>query len=401
MDFLNSIPASYGRFARQLGFDRLIPLAHEYAQALRNLDYPEMIRTTNELVDIRDAICKEWIRLYLMARPKRSWWKSWFFNHNPIPSIKNRWRFANSIYSRINGNLRKPLYVVLLEFLGRYAEDDAKRTSLYTIEPISDLVKAARLVGLAAMPVGAGGPGSNVMLISAQGRHDLRMFLDEQHVPERPMPDSTGKLNRRRIPFKIGGPARYNGFSSPALAALDVKLPDEPSEKFYNQKTGEFTDEIPTDPKQSPPSKGGGLASAAGLFPAAIVAFMGLGWGRPTPMSLKADRVVDQSVETGRDALYNRSALILIPPVITEADFNRMVQDGMRHTQPVYVVEDGTWMHGRLQRLAQMSPQIRIVAAGQGKSVFHAAVSPGIYEVQPPALEDLLKTSLRHAKSWS
>jgi hypothetical protein len=156
--------------------------------------------------------------------------------------------------------------------------------SLYTLGPIGALADKAKAVGdIAIMPLGAGGPGANLMAITSKGSGGIKYLseflanVDTEQGRETGGGGSAGGITRMdpavarditsgkvdgrvkgwmpftvsdapyRVHWSMSGPAGWDRSLKARAAALsDAMLravPKPPQSKWYDQKTGAFTDE--------------------------------------------------------------------------------------------------------------------------------------------------------------
>jgi hypothetical protein len=66
------------------------------------------------------------------------------------------------------------------EFENEGRLEELREVSLYSSGPIGELIKNAREAGIAIMPLGAGGPGANLIAVSSKGQKHLTEFMESQ-----------------------------------------------------------------------------------------------------------------------------------------------------------------------------------------------------------------------------
>jgi len=201
-----------------------IGLTARYNKALMEGDWEEVVRVVNRYVEIRDEICKRWLDLAIRATKGEE-----------VPEYAHKYarRFKED--------------EVLQQFYRKHG-DKLSEISLYTYEPISNLVEAARRDGhIAIMPLGAGGPGANLIAISSKGKEHLRGFLEGNRLSEftdeseiRQVMTGPGEnILRGWIPFKIGTePITLKGFEG-------LEEPAQPTQVNYNQRKSKFQEKNP------------------------------------------------------------------------------------------------------------------------------------------------------------
>ena len=199
-------------------------LAARYTHALKVGDAKTMVETINRYVDIRNELCLRWTNLMLDAKEGK-----------PVPSYAHK--YSDKVFDESNSD-----YQVLRDMYKTHGED-LRKMSLYTLNPISDLVDAARKEGIAIMPLGAGGPGANLIAVSAKGSEHIKEFLQKEGLSElttaeaRNIIRDTGTL-KGFMPFKAGrDPMRFNGFEKlglqkPAINAIETLKQTQESESL-------------------------------------------------------------------------------------------------------------------------------------------------------------------------
>ncbi|MCX5666748.1 MAG: ROK family protein, partial [Candidatus Omnitrophica bacterium] len=203
-----------------------LALAARYTQALRDKDFKTAVEVINKYVDTRDKLCLRWMNLMLDARAKIN-----------VPEYAKR--YADDVFNSTNPRYND--YETIRETLKKKGENFLRTTSLYTLEPIAGLVKKARTQGIAIMPLGAGGPGANLIAISSVGLKHLKDFLESEGVTE--LNDAAARavihgdgLLKGYIPFKVGKePVEFSGF-----ADIGLSKPEKPAASGYDQASGKI-----------------------------------------------------------------------------------------------------------------------------------------------------------------
>ncbi|MDP3790372.1 MAG: hypothetical protein Q8R48_08250, partial [Candidatus Omnitrophota bacterium] len=209
-----------------VGFElhsRKLALADKYIKALMAKDMATVVDVINEYVDIRDELQRRWFTLALMPDGER-------------PSYADKYKVALETDE------------VLMAYYAEYGYG-VRNISPYS-DSAKDLIQAARAEGIAIMPLGAGGPGANMIAISSEP-DVLRNFLEIQDLSELNEPDAqaiihgTGTL-KGYMPFKIGRePVQITGFGD-----LGIASPSKPIPHIYNEISGEFDSTAPFILKQ-------------------------------------------------------------------------------------------------------------------------------------------------------
>gem|GEM_PF-2139710 len=182
-------------------------LAANYTQALRRGDFETVINVVNRYVDIRDALCKRWINLMLDAHEGKA-----------VPEYAKE--YAGKVFDPENSNYND--YDVVRNMFEKEGQN-LRALSLYTLNPIADLIAASRDEGIAIMPLGAGGPGANLIAISSKGIEHLKTFFENKKITEftREKANDARKIIRGTkdgelkgyVLFKTGKePLKYKGF---------------------------------------------------------------------------------------------------------------------------------------------------------------------------------------------
>ncbi len=208
-------------------------LTERFTRALPERDFKKAVGTLNRYVEIRDALCLRWLNLALDAHAG----KTKAYDGGDLPAYAAR--YAQSVFEDSN-----PRYHDCEAIRDCYRRDGEalRKISFYTLSPISELVKEAKEAGIAIMPLGAGGPGANLIALSDRGRDHLVTFFKTKSIPllteeqARFVIRGTGAL-KGFMPFQAGKePLSIKGFP-----LLGLRLPQGPAPYLYNQETGEFT----------------------------------------------------------------------------------------------------------------------------------------------------------------
>jgi len=189
-----------------------ISLANQYAKALNEGDFKTIFEVLNRYVDIRDALTMRWVNLMMDAKIGR--------DVSATPYAKE---FVRKVFEPSSPEESKDYQVISdlyneLEAKGNL--EQLREVSLYSVDPISSLIKKSREAGIAIFPLGAGGLGSNMMAVSSMGLDYMRKFFEETGINEitdaiaAKIVNGTGIL-KGYMPFKIGREGvQINGFDS-------------------------------------------------------------------------------------------------------------------------------------------------------------------------------------------
>ncbi|MCM8781282.1 MAG: hypothetical protein NC908_05105, partial [Candidatus Omnitrophica bacterium] len=190
-----------------------LALTATYTQALKGKNWQEVVSTLRRYVEIRDALCIRWINLMLDAHQGKK-----------VPHYAKE--YARKVFDPSHPEYSD--YQVIRDLYEAHGEN-LKNISPYTLEPISTLVNEAAKQNIAIMPLGAGGPGANLIAVSAIGKNHLESFLKSKELQKltekaaKKVIRGTGTL-KGYIPFRIGRkPLQFNGFKE-----LGLKLPEGP-----------------------------------------------------------------------------------------------------------------------------------------------------------------------------
>ncbi|MCX5678861.1 MAG: 4-alpha-glucanotransferase [Candidatus Omnitrophica bacterium] len=155
-----------------------IALAGQYTKALQEGKFEDAVTAVNRYVDIRDELCRRWMGLVIdhhLGRDAPEYVKKYF-----APKVFDRSNEYYEFYDVVRNVINK-----MDERRAEGAQDYetiAKNTSFYTYEGTGVLVQKARKEGIAIMPLGAGGPGANLVAISARGSAHLKSFLEREGI---------------------------------------------------------------------------------------------------------------------------------------------------------------------------------------------------------------------------
>jgi 4-alpha-glucanotransferase len=213
-----------------------IALSGQYTKALQEGKFEDAVTAVNRYVDIRDELCRRWMGLvidYHLGREVPNYVAKYF-----VPKVFDK---SNEYYG---------FYDVVRDVINKMDERKiagaqdyeiiAKSMSFYTYEDMGALVQKARKEGIAIMPLGAGGPGANLVAISARGSAHLRSFLEAEGIGQFTTEKAEEAKNIIRgsikngtikgyMQFKVGRePLNIGGFDS----LPGVQLPDGPAPLF-------------------------------------------------------------------------------------------------------------------------------------------------------------------------
>ncbi len=209
-----------------------LELAGVFAEALKKKDFQAATAAIIRYVEIRDALCRRWINLAVDAHERK------VRSSDGMKLPPHAYRYAE-IFDETH-----PRFNEFQTIRAFYDKDPAalRATSFYTLSPISELVQEAKAAGIAVMPLGAGGPGANLIALSSKGRNHLETFLHARGIrlltedAARSVIRGTGTL-KGYLPFQAGKePLTIRGFSE-----LGLQLPEGPRSCVYDEATGRFT----------------------------------------------------------------------------------------------------------------------------------------------------------------
>jgi len=181
-----------------------IALTNEYVQALIKGDFQKVAETINQYVTLRNYISMRWINLVMDTH------RGIGLGHEAINRFVKE--FERKVFRPSTDEERRD-YAVIREWYEEYESkgqvEKLRPTSLYSLDPIASLIEKAKEKGIALFPLGAGGPGSNILAISPQGVEYMKDFFDSHDIHE--ITDSqaaqiiggTGVL-KGYMPFHIG-----------------------------------------------------------------------------------------------------------------------------------------------------------------------------------------------------
>jgi hypothetical protein len=210
-------------------------LTARYIQALKDKDVQAVVEIVNRYVDIRDELCRRWAEcvlneekqdwLYRLDAQDREVIALYGFSQRDDRIVEDFIRLNPDDGQFNTNNLNTAALIILTDIY-------EKRISLYT-DTAKDLIAAARKQGIAVMPLGAGGPGANLVTISSKGKQHLEQFFAGMDLPEltdwhvRSIITGTGTL-KGYMPFKIGKePIQFKGFEELGLQSPALPVPAE------------------------------------------------------------------------------------------------------------------------------------------------------------------------------
>lgn len=209
-------------------------LVERYTRSLQKKDFETAVAVINRYVDIRDALARRWINLALDAREGK--------DVSPAGEILPAYahRYSSNVFDERNTRFKD---CEIIRSFYHNQRESLRSTSFYTLSPIAELLKEARGEGIALMPLGAGGPGANLIGISPLGKKHLQDFLEKRGLPmlteegARSIIRGTGTL-KGYMPFKVGKePLLIEGFEK-----LGLVLPQQPHRCFYDEESATFID---------------------------------------------------------------------------------------------------------------------------------------------------------------
>ncbi|MDZ4241635.1 MAG: hypothetical protein U1D99_02290, partial [Candidatus Omnitrophota bacterium] len=249
-------------------------------RALMNGDFGTVAGMLNKYVDIRDAITRRWLTLVVVRLAEIVQGKAApdyalrvLAALEEYPQLKQQLlHFRKPIFSRANANVddyvrrvfdpehrdyRHPDYKALRQMFKEYGTG-LKDISLYTMDPIGRLAKEARRHGIAIMPLGAGGPGANLIAVSSRGQGAMEAFFRTMGLKEIKENAAAGEEDSiltmaevRDIMTRKDGVERElkgyqwfeasaTGWKSEGFEESGLRLPAKPQDAVYNFWTGEF-----------------------------------------------------------------------------------------------------------------------------------------------------------------
>ena len=202
-------------------------LADKYTRAMQASDFKTMAGCIHRYVEIRDQLCLRWTELMLAAHRGEKGLPEYAYAYE-----KKVWDENVIIEGKKN-----PYYESFKVVRDMYVQhgDALGNISLYTLEPIASLVKEAWDQNIAIMPLGAGGPGTNLAAVSPKGIGRIAEFLRTRGIteftPEKALEarrlirgeQKSGTI-KGYVPFKVGTePIRFNGFEELGLTVPTVE----------------------------------------------------------------------------------------------------------------------------------------------------------------------------------
>jgi hypothetical protein len=228
-------------------------LAAQYTRAIQEGNFGEACAAINRYVDIRDTLCKRWVALALDAHAGKQ-----------VPEYAKM--YARKVFDKTHPEYKN--YDVVRDMYKLHG-DNLRNISLYTLEPIKGLMESARAEGIAIMPLGAGGPGSNMVAMSPKGTKHLKDFFESRGINKftADQAEEAKKLLRGEkaegeikgyLPFKTGKEQlKLTGFAELGLAAPQLPEEAQPAAAPPIYPSGGIS------PAVSPGSEEGGRAETA------------------------------------------------------------------------------------------------------------------------------------------
>ncbi len=206
-----------------------LELTNRFTKALQEGKFEEAAKTIIRYVEIRDTLVNRWLNLMLDAHLGK-----------PLPENTQKYakRYASKVFNPRNNYYKA--FAPIKKIFDEQGEAALRQRRFYTDGPIANLVEAGKKEGIAIMPLGAGGPGSNLIALDPKGLENLKRFLEEQKISEIKRKDeaeireimSGGRDGELKgfIPFKTGKePMRFDGFDRlKSKVGADVELPQAP-----------------------------------------------------------------------------------------------------------------------------------------------------------------------------
>ena len=198
-----------------------IGLTEVYTKALQEGDFKTASDTMIRYVEIREELVKRWLGLMLDA-------------HNGVEGTPEYAKeYAHKVFDMPQDDPTYGDYKVARDIYESEGEGILRGSRLYTYGNTAELVDAAKQEGIAIMPLGAGGPGANLVAIHPEGVDKLKEFLERPETGIKELDEGrartiirgTGEL-KGYMEFKVGRePMQFNGFErvgmqNPAMSAL-------------------------------------------------------------------------------------------------------------------------------------------------------------------------------------
>jgi galactokinase/mevalonate kinase-like predicted kinase len=225
------------RYEDKVGLElhsRKLKLAAEYAKALQEGNFDIVASTINQYVDIRDQLCRRWMELVVghhLGRQVPGYVTEHFVDK--VVNPENQWYEFYAPVRKALAHMDEVLAAAQTRSIIESIEEETKNISFYTLGPIGELIKAARAEGIAIMPLGAGGPGANLIAVSSKGNAHMAQFFEKKGI-ERFTEEKARQAKeiiygekekgtlKGYIPFKVGRePLKITGFNE----LKDVQLP--------------------------------------------------------------------------------------------------------------------------------------------------------------------------------
>ncbi len=215
--------ARFGTNDDKDNFIKMRDISRDYVQALQKGDYKTVVTKEIEYVRIRDKILKIWLKAaYDGYRESNGYGTS-----GVLTSLQDEIRKrlstlpAGSPYGKIMESLSS----------GTTEADFLNKHAYYLSEKVRELFDEAAKLGIAIVPLGAGGEGANLKVICAAGKGAAQKFLEGKEYKkildvDADSPSFNKGVVRGFMDFKTKAePLAFNGFKE---AGFDIipKLPD-------------------------------------------------------------------------------------------------------------------------------------------------------------------------------
>ncbi len=180
-------------------------LTAKSTQAIIEGDFETVTNVGIQYVEIRDTLVKRWLGLMLDA-----------YRGKNVPEYAKA--YADKVFDSSHQEYND--YKVIRDLYEELGEDGLREARLYSLDPIATLIEDAKKEGIAIMPLGAGGPGANLIAIDPQGIEHLRGFLEKRDLIEinedaarSLIRGETNGILKGFMPFKVGKePMQFSGF---------------------------------------------------------------------------------------------------------------------------------------------------------------------------------------------
>ncbi|PIW58266.1 MAG: hypothetical protein COW13_05325, partial [Candidatus Omnitrophica bacterium CG12_big_fil_rev_8_21_14_0_65_50_5] len=194
-----------------------VPLSADSADALIKGDFERLAKNLRRHAKIRDLLIERWLDLTVRAHE----------GETGLPDYA--YEFARKTFT----NVKDPFYKiskVIRTVYKRKGREGLLKSRLYSMDPIGKLMEAAEKEGITIFPLGAGGPGANLIAIDPRGNGHLEDFLKRQGLEvfdeerAREIIHGTGTLKGYLL-FKVGKESmRFEGVEE--LGLQTPKLPE-------------------------------------------------------------------------------------------------------------------------------------------------------------------------------